>query len=106
MQGENAGVLNNMKQITDQQDYHVQQKANEIAFFEILKQLSPELYVLNKFILEERLGATVFYKMARQLININAGTGYGDIHILVEDGVVRFINATEKDKINEPIVKN
>jgi hypothetical protein len=89
----------------DLQDYQVREKANEEAFFEILKQLSPELYVLNKMILDEKLSLAVFYKIARQLINIGAGTGYGDIHILIEDKIVRFINGTEKDKVNESIVK-
>lgn len=89
----------------DVHDHHVQQSANEEAFFELLKQISPELYVLNKMITTENLSAAVFYKIARQLININAGTKYGDIHILIEGGIVRFINGTEKDKVNEPIVK-
>lgn len=99
-----SGDLNNMTK-PDLQDYHVRAKANEQAFFEILKQLSPELYVLNKMILDENLSLAVFYKVARQLINIGSGTGYGDIHILIEDKIVRFINGTEKDKVNESIVK-
>lgn len=89
----------------DKQDYHAQQETNEGSFFELLKQLSPDLYVLIKMITTDNLSPTIFWKMARQLVNINAGTGYGDIHILIEDGVVRFINGTEKDKVNEPIVK-
>lgn len=94
-------------QITDKnpQDYHGQQKINEEAFFEILKQLSPDLYVLNKMIIDDRLSVGVFYKLARHLVNINAGTKYGDIHVLIEDGIVRFVNGMEKDKVNEAIVK-
>ena len=90
----------------DKSDYHVQQAINEKAFLEVLQKLSPELYVLNKMITQENLSPAVFYKLARQLININAGTGYGDIHILIEEGTVRFINGTEKDKVNEPIQRS
>jgi hypothetical protein len=92
-----------MKQ--DLQDFHVQQTTNETAFFEILKTLSPDLYVLIKMIMNEKLNIAVFYKLARHLVNINAGTGYGDIHILIEDKTVRFINGTEKDKVGESIIK-
>lgn len=91
---------------TDLRDHHAQQKINEDAFFEILKQLSAELYVLIKMITSENLSPAIFYKIARQLVNINAGTRYGDIHILIEDGIVRFINGTEKDKVNETIIKS
>jgi len=87
------------------QDHHGQQKINESAFFEVLKKLSPDLYVLIKMIMGENLNVGVFYKIARHLVNINAGTRYGDIHILIEDGVVRFVNGQEKDKVNEAIVK-
>lgn len=89
----------------NKQDHYIQQEVNEKAFFEILKQISPELYVLNKILHQEKLSPSVFYKVARQLVNINSGTKYGDIHILIENGVVRFVNGTEKDKVEEPILK-
>jgi len=89
----------------DKQDYHAQQNINEKAFFEILKKLSPDLYVLNKMILEDNLSVTTFYKLARHLVNIGSGTGYGDIHVLIEDGIIKFVNGQEKDKVNERIFK-
>ena len=90
-------------QIKDKQDHHVQQKINEDAFIEVLRTLNPELFVLNKLIAQEKLSPNVFSKLARQLININAGTRYGDIHIVIEDGIVKFINGTEKDRVFETI---
>lgn len=89
----------------DLQDYHAQQNANENAFFEILKTLNAELYVLIKMIMNDNLNLAVFFKVARHLVNINSGTGYGDIHIMIEGNTVRFVNGMEKDKVNEPIVK-
>lgn len=86
-------------------DYQEQQKKNEESFFEILKQLNPELFVLIKMIMNENLSLTVFYKIARQLININAGTGYGNINIIIENKIITFIHGIEKDRINEQIVK-
>ena len=87
----------------DLQDFHVQQDSNETAFFEALRTLNAELYVLIKMIIDEKLSLAVFYKLARHLININSGTGYGDIHIVIEDKTIRFVNGTEKDKVNQPI---
>lgn len=92
--------------IADSPNYYKQKKINEEAFFTILKQFSPDLFVLIKLIIDEKLSPSVFWKMARQLININLGTGYGDIHILIENKVIKFINSTEKNKINETIVKS
>lgn len=89
----------------DLQDYQVQKHVNEEAFFEILKALSPDLYVLIKMIMTENLNIAVFYKIARHLVNINAGTGFGDIHIVIEDKTVRFVNGLERDRVNETIVK-
>ncbi len=94
-----------METEVNQQDYHEQQRSNESAFFEILKTLNPDIYVLVKMITDNKLNITVFWKLARHLVNINSGTGYGDIHIILENNQVRFINGTEKDKISESIIK-
>lgn len=92
-----------MKQ--DLQDYQTQQHINEEAFFDILKALNPELYVLIKMIFSEKMNIPVFYKIARHLVNIGRGTGYGDIHIIIEDKKVTFVNGMEKDRVNQDIIK-
>lgn len=91
--------------MTEQQDYHKQQKENENKFFDLLKQFSPDIYVLIKMIKNENLSISVFWKLARHLINISNGTGYGDIHIIIENNNIVFINGLEKDRVSEPIRK-
>lgn len=92
--------------MSDLQDFHVQQDKNESAFFEVLRTLNAELYVLIKMIIDEKLNLAVFYKLARHLVNINNGTGYGDIHIVIEDKTIRFVNGMEKDKVNQSITNS
>lgn len=90
---------------SDLSDYQKQQEANENAFFEVLGKLFPDLYVLIKMIVDNNLSLTVFWKLARALVNINAGTGYGNINIVIEDKTITFLHAIEKDRISEPIRK-
>ena len=98
---EKNGDLNKVKE--DVTNYHVQQKLNESSFFDVLKTLHPELFVFVKMVMTDKLNLAVFYKIARHLININSGTGYGDIHIVIEDKTIRFVNGTEKDRVNTTI---
>lgn len=86
-------------------DYYKQQEANENKFFDLLKQFNPDIYVLVKMIINEKLNLSVFWKLARHLVNISNGTGYGDIHIIIENNNIVFINGLEKDRVSESIRK-
>lgn len=89
----------------EETDYYQQQEANENKFFDLLKQFSPDIYVLVKMITNEKLNLSVFWKLARHLVNISNGTGYGDIHVIIENNNIVFINGLEKDRVSESIRK-
>jgi len=84
-------------------DYQAQVSTNEDTFKRLLQRMRPDLYALLDMVDTTRLNPLVVFKIARQLLTIGQGTGYGEITIMIENGIVRFVNGEEKDRVNEPM---
>ena len=93
-----------MAKKTDLQDYQAQVSSNEDTFNRMLKKIRPDIWVLMDLVDETKINPYILLKVIRQLKILSMGTGYGQVSINVEDGVVRFVRGEESDKLNEPII--
>ena len=89
--------------IQDQQDHFVQKKLNEETFVKLMKSVRPDILILMQLLDKTNVNPIVLYKVIHHLQIIGDGTRYGDIHLIIEDGIVRFINGLQKDKLNESV---
>lgn len=87
-------------------DYQRENTLNEEKLDTLLKTFLPDLWVLVQFIYKNDINPFILVKVIRQLKMIDDGTGYGEVEIMIEDHVVKFVKGTEKDKLNEPIRTN
>jgi hypothetical protein len=94
-----------MKKAKEELDYYEQQKKNEFAFKEMLKQVRPELFVLMDILDQTSVNPIVIWKIIRQLNNIALGTGYGQVTVQIENGKVTFVRGEDSDRVNEMLIR-
>lgn len=90
----------------DKSDYHEQKKLNEDQFKEIIKYSRPDIWAIMNTLDETGVNWKVIWKVIYALQNIALGTKYGQVNILIENNVVRFVRGESADKLNEPILIN
>lgn len=78
-------------------DQKTEQFANEQQFLEVLKQLDPQLFFIKSSLLQTRVNPDILPRIIRALGNLNIGTGYGEIMILVKERTVTQIKSNESD---------
>ena len=81
-------------------------KVNEHKFLEVLKKLDPELYIIKMVLHETGVNAMIIPRIIRSLGNLNIGTGYGVVEILVKSKVVTQIKNNESDIVDLAIDKH
>jgi len=93
-----------MRKPPEELDYYKQQAKNEFAFREMLKGVKPDLYVVFDLLEQTGINYFVIIKIIRQLHNISMGTGYGNVTIDVQNGVVLFVKGTDSDRLSEKLI--
>ena len=80
-------------------------KINEKHYLKILQVLDPDLYLIKMALEETGVNASILPRIIRVLGNMNIGTGYGEISILMRERVVTQIKANESDILNLKVDK-
>ena len=81
-------------------------KQNEQQYLELVRVLDPELYMIKMAVQDTGVNALIIPRIIRSLGNLNIGTGYGVVEILVKSKVVTQIKNNESDVVNMTIDKN
>jgi hypothetical protein len=81
-------------------------KQNEQQYLELVRVLDPELYMIKMALQDTGVNALIIPRIIRSLGNLNIGTGYGVVEILVKSKVVTQIKNNESDVVNMTIDKN
>ena len=71
----------------------------------MLAELDPELYLIKIALLQTQVNPTVIPRIIRALGNMNIGTGYGEITILMKERIITQVKANESDVLNMPVDK-
>lgn len=80
-------------------------EVNDQLFLDMLKRVDPQLYMIKMALDETGVNADILPRIIRSLGNLNIGTGYGVIEILVRSRTVTQIKANESDVLNMSIDK-
>jgi hypothetical protein len=83
-------------------DQPTEQFTNEAKFIELLKTLDPELYFIKLALQETGVNPEIVRRIIRALGNMEIGTGYGVIEVLMKARTVTQIKTGESDIVNLP----
>ena len=78
---------------------------NQEQFLSMLAQVDPELYLIKIALLQTQVNPTIIPRIIRVLGNMNIGTGYGEITILMKERIITQVKANESDVLNMPVDK-
>lgn len=85
-------------------DYHQQQAHNREVLSEILRNVRPDIWVLMDLIDKTSINPVIVFKFLRQINNIVLGSKWGQVTIVINDGVAKYIRGEDTDKIEENII--
>ena len=85
-------------------DYNEQQKINEEQFKEIIKATRPDIWAIMDTLDKTHVNWKVIWKIIYAIHNISENTKYGQVNVLIENNIVRFIRGEHADKLNEPVL--
>jgi hypothetical protein len=86
-------------------EYRQIEENNQEQFLSMLAELDPELYLIKIALLQTQVNPTVIPRIIRALGNMNIGTGYGEITILMKERIITQVKANESDVLNMPVDK-
>ena len=78
------------------------QKQNLDIYWEVIRVLDPELYLIKVALVETQVNPMLVPQIVRAIANLAYGSGFGKIQIFMEDGVVSAIKPEESNKVGEP----
>lgn len=87
-------------------DYHVAAKNNKDKFMEMMKIASPEFFIVANQMEKSKTNPVILFHVINHMAEIASGTGYGMVHIIIEEGIARFVKGEHSTKLNEPVIKN
>jgi hypothetical protein len=73
-------------------------------FGQVVRKISPELYLIHIALKETGVNPLVLPKIIRSIANMEMGSGYGKIQIFMERKTITNINGEEKVLVNERAV--
>lgn len=79
------------------------QKENNDQYLQVLLTLDPDLYKIKLYLEEYKVNPMIICRIIRALGNVNVGTGYGVISILIKSRTVTQIKGGESDVLNLPL---
>lgn len=77
------------------------EQANLDQYWNIIRQLDPELYLIKIAIHETSFNPMVLPKVIRQVWNIASGTKFGKVQIFIQNGIITQVSGEENDRIDQ-----
>ncbi len=74
---------------------------NSEQYWEIIKQLDPELYLIKLSLDETGINTLLIPRIVRAISNLSVGTGWGRVSIYMSQGKVTQVKTEENDKIED-----
>lgn len=92
--------------MNQQPDYHEIAKQNKAQLMEVLKATMPEFHIVAVMMDKVKANPNLLFHVMSHVAQIANGTGYGQVHIVIEEGIVRFVRGEHSTRINEPAIKD
>ena len=77
------------------------EQANLESFYDVVRRLAPELYLIKLALKESGVNPMVLPKIIRQISNLASGTGYGKVQIFIQSKTITQVTGEESDRVNE-----
>jgi len=87
-------------------DYYESRKYNNQKFMELIKVNMPEFYILADMVTKCQANPSILFHVIKHMGEIANGTGFGQVHIVIEEGVARFVRGEHSTRLNEPVIFN
>jgi len=87
-------------------DYHVAAQSNKEQFMEMMKLALPDFYIVALQMEKSKTNPIILFHVIQHLGEIASGTGYGQVHVMIEGGIARFVKGEHSTKLNEPVIKD
>lgn len=84
--------------------YQEQLEHNERMVSDLLQKIRPDVWVLMDLMDKTGLNPMVLFKFIRQINNIILGSRYGQVTVVIADGIVKYIRGEDTDKIEESAI--
>lgn len=88
----------------DKTDYDIETENNMQVFVDLVRRIRPDMYLLMQEMDRTKVNSTVIWKVIQHLSEIANGTKYGQVHVVIENGVVTFVRGEQADRVNEPAI--
>lgn len=75
------------------------EQANLEQFWDVIRRLDPQLYLLKLTIQETGINPMILPKTIRAISNLAMGTKFGKITIFMSNGMITQIQGEESDKV-------
>lgn len=85
--------------------YQEEEEHNRRVFMESLKRVDPNLYVLKDMLDKTGLNPYVLLQVMRKLYSLMMGDRWGTLKVILQAGVVKYIEAIDITKVEEPLIK-
>ena len=90
--------------MTDFNSLPTVEQININAYWETVRRLEPEFYLIRLAIQETEINSLVIPKVIRALSNLAVGTGFGRVSIFMSNGKITQIKTEESDQFNESAI--
>lgn len=87
-----------------QPDQPEQEAHNKEVFMKALKDMDPNLWVIADLLDQTKVNPRVVMKYIFHLNKIAIGVGWGSVTTVLQNGVVKYVQGAETEKIEEPII--
>jgi len=81
------------------EDRQIENQNNQ-QYLKLLQKADPDLYLIKMALEETKVNPAILPRIIRVLGNMNIGTGFGEITILMKSRVITQIKANESDILN------
>jgi len=78
-----------------------EEKANIEKYWEVIRQLDPELYKLKILLNEFRVNPVILESVIKSISNLAYGSGYGKIQIFMQNRKITNVKPEESNEVNE-----
>ena len=90
--------MRSLATIIEQTDFNT---INEGQFGELVRKLSPELYLIHIALKETSVNPLIIPKIIRAIGNLSIGSGYGKLQIFMQARLITQIKGEESVEVNE-----
>lgn len=87
-------------------DYHVLARHNREKLMSVLTELAPHLYRIQMALDSFHVNAELLPPIIRTIGNLNIGSGYGEVTILIKSRIATQIKGSESNVVGLPVDNN